>query len=112
MTGTVIAFNCGKVVGDFRLMILGIGISAYASELLTHPCDDSDTALRPQIQLPKHLDRLHGHNYTGPIINGASSQVPGIEMSRDDDDLFRVFSAFEVSDDVVAHGVRERLWRE
>ena len=112
MTGTVIAFNCRKVAGNFRLMILRISNTADPSELLTHPCDDPDTPLRAQIQLPKYLLRLHGHNYTGPIIDGASSQVPGIEMSRDDNNLFLLLAAFEVSDEVVANSVRERLWCE
>src|SRR5215472_18714130 len=112
MTRPVIAFNRGEVVGDFCYMILSIGLTADPSVLLTHPCDDSDSALRVQIQRPKYLHRLHGDNYPGCVVNRTGSQVPGIEMSRDDDNLFRVLAAFEVGDDVKTHDVGECLWRK
>src|SRR5215472_1679364 len=102
MTRPVIAFNRGKMVGDFCYMILSIGLTADPSVLLTHPGNDSDRALRVQIQLPKYLHRLHGDNYPCCVVHRTGSQVPGIEMPRDDDNLFWVLAAFEVGDDVRA----------
>ena len=55
---------------------------------------------------------LHGDDDAGSVVDGAGPEIPGIEMSGDDDDLFGMFGAFEVGNDVVAGLVRELLRSE
>ena len=54
------------------------------------------------MELLQNLGGLHGDRNAGAVIDRAGAEIPRIEMSGNDDDLLRMFAAFEVGDDVVA----------
>ncbi len=62
-----------------------------------------------QVQLLNELRGFHCDCDARSVIDRARSQVPGIQMPRDDDHLLRMFGSFEVSHDVIAQHVRPGL---
>ena len=49
------------------------------------------------MQLLHQLRGFHGDGHAGRVVNGAGSQVPGVEVAGNDHDLLRMFGAFQVS---------------
>ena len=62
-----------------------------------------------QMQLLNELRGFHGDGNSGRIVDGPGSQIPGVEVAGDNDDLFRVPGAFEIRDDVVTQYFRTVL---
>src|ERR1019366_5655429 len=54
----------------------------------------------------------HGDDNPRAVVDGAATEVPGIEMTGDNDDLLGMLAALEVGDNVVAGGVRKALRSE
>src|SRR5579864_5140291 len=59
-----------------------------------------------------YLGGFHRDHHSSGIVDGAGSEVPGIEVSGDDDDLLRMFAALQVGDDVVTGRVGQLLRSE
>src|ERR1700757_3535715 len=64
------------------------------------------------MKFPQNFGRFHGNHDSRGIVDGAGSEVPGIEVSGDDDDLLRMFAALQVGDDVVTGRVGQLLRSE
>jgi hypothetical protein len=65
-----------------------------------------------QVEALENFGSLHGDDDAGSVVDSAGAEVPGIEMSGDDDDLFGMLGTFEVGDDVVAGFVGKLLRSE
>ena len=50
-----------------------------------------------QVQLLHQLCSFHRDSHSSRIINGPGSQVPGVEMTRNNHHLLRMLGAFQVS---------------
>ena len=49
---------------------------------------------------------LHRDREASPIVDGAGSKVPGIQMTGDDHDLLGMLRSLQISDYVVASYIR------
>ena len=67
---------------------------------------------RADMQPLKKFGGRHGDDDARAVVDGAATEVPGIEMTGDDDDLLGMLAALEIGDDVVAGGVRKALRSE
>ena len=91
-------------------MISSIRLRPHETIFLIHPGDDADGSLRLQAQFPKEICRLHRHSHTRTVIDRARSQIPGIEVSRNDNDLLGMFATLDVPDHVKAFDIGKLLW--
>ena len=63
----------------------------------------------------KFLDQVRGFHRdrdTRTIINRSCAEIPRIQMTGNDNDLFRRIAAFDVTDHVCAFHVRQSLRRQ
>ena len=97
-----IALDRGRGAKEFGRVILGVGLAAGAAAFFVHPRNHSQSALRMQVKLLQNLGRFHRDHHAGAVVDCARAQIPRIEMSRDHDELFGMFAALQVGDDVVA----------
>src|ERR1017187_8992649 len=102
----------GDVVRKFRGVSLGIGLVSAAAIFLVHPGDDAQRAARADMQPLKQFGGRHGDDNPRAVVDGAATEVPGIEMTGDNDVLLGMLAALEVGDNVVAGGVRKALRSE
>ena len=66
------------------------------------PGNYSQSAARVQMELLHQLGRFHGDGHTSSVVDRTRSQVPGIEMPRDHNDLFQALvGSFQVGNDVM-----------
>src|SRR2546423_917152 len=93
-------------------MIFHVSLRTATAVFLIHPCDYADGSLRLETKLFDHGQHLHRGDDPRAVVDGASPQIPGIEMTRDDNDFLRMFAAFEVGEHVGARDVRQSLWRQ
>ena len=107
-----IAFDGGDMVREVGGEFCGVGAAAGASGFFIHPGDDAEGAGGAQVQTLQNFGGLHGNDNASSVIDRASSEIPGIEMAGDDDDLLGMFGAFQVGNDVVAGFVRKFLGRQ
>src|SRR5260370_13801275 len=112
MRGPGVTFDRGDMMGEFRGVIFGICLAPRSSSLFVHPGNDAQGALGAQVQFLKNLGRLHGNHDTRAVVDGASAQVPRIEMPGDYYQLLRMFAALKVANYVVAGLVGEFLRRQ
>jgi hypothetical protein len=54
----------------------------------------------------------HGDDNTGAVVDSAATEVPGIEVAGNDDDLLGMVATLEIGDDVVASDVGKSLGSE
>src|SRR5438128_6805881 len=112
MTRPRITLDGGEMIARLRRKIFRVRKPAAQAVLFIHPGDDANGALRLELELANQIGRLHRNGDARRIINRARSQVPRIKMTRNDDDLFGMLAALDVSDDVITLYVRERLRRQ
>ena len=60
-----------------------------------------------QAQRLQQVHRAHGRRDARAIVNRALRRVPGIQMSRDDDDVLGPLTSGPVGDDIVALDLRQ-----
>ena len=102
MAGSGVALDGGDVVGKFRGVSFGVGLVSAASIFLVHPGDDAQRAAWADMQALEQFGGGHGDDDTRAVVDGAAAEVPGIEVTGDNDDLLGMLAALEVGDDVVA----------
>ena len=112
MGGSGIALDGGDVANKIGRVFAGVGFAARAAGFLIHPGDDSEGAGWGQVEALENFGSLHGDNDTGAVVDRAGAEIPGIEMSGDDDDLLGVLGTFKVRNDVVAGLVGKPLRSE
>src|SRR5256714_7622541 len=61
------------------------------------------------MKLLDQVRRFHRNGDAGAVIDRPRAEIPRIQMSRNDNDLFGMFGAFDVADNVEARRVGERL---
>ena len=86
------------VVG-FSFMGFGIG-SAAEIHLLGAEEDDANCPAGALRQAGDQSGGAEGDGHAGTVIGGAGAQIPGIEMSADENDLVRTVRAFDLTDDI------------
>ena len=64
------------------------------------------------MQVLNQMGRFHGNCDAGAVIDGTGAEVPGIEVARNNNNLFRLFTAFDVGNDVGTFAVRQNLGRK
>src|ERR1019366_7873560 len=109
VAGAGVALDGGDVVRKFRGVSLGIGLVSAAAIFLVHPGDDAQRAAGADMQALEQFGGRHGDDDARAVVDGAATDVPGIEMTGDNDDLLGMLAALEIGDDVVAGGVRKAL---
>ena len=57
----------------------------------------------------KNFGGFHRDDHAGSVIDRAGAEIPGIEMARDNHDLFGMLGALEVGDHVVTGFIRKLL---
>src|SRR2546423_13099984 len=62
-----------------------------------------------QVEFVKDFGGLHSDDYASAIVDRAGAKVPGIEVSGDDNDLFRVLGSFQVRNHVITLRLRSHL---
>src|SRR4051794_10539445 len=101
-----IAFDRGEMVSQLRGELSRVCSAAHQAVLFIHPGYNTDSALWSQVQRLKQLNRLHRYRNARCVIDRTSAKIPGIQVPRYDDDLFRMFAPLEIGDDVIARGIR------
>src|SRR5581483_3483444 len=66
---------------------------------------DANGAARPDVESLQNANRLHHDNASRPIVGGAGSGEPGIEMRPEHDDLIFLIAAGNLGNGVVLHGI-------
>src|SRR5258706_1147712 len=112
MTSAGVAFDCGNVIDQFRGVGFAVSFVAAAAVFFVHPCNHAQSAARMEMKPLKQLCSGHRDHDTDAVINGAAPEIPRIQMSGYDDDLFGILASLDVSNDVVTGGVRQVLRRE
>src|SRR6266542_3925757 len=64
------------------------------------------------MQAVNKLSSLHCNHHARSIVNRSCTEVPGIEVPRNYDDLFRMLRSFQVRDHVVSLGFRALAGRK
>ncbi len=64
------------------------------------------------MQFLQKLCRFHRDGDSGAVVDRAGAQVPGIEVSGDDDELLGMLAALQIGDHVVAGGIGQFLRSE
>jgi hypothetical protein len=82
-------------------ILLCITAGAIESVLFVSEEDDANGPLGTNTKIPDDLRRRHGDGYSGAIVNGPRSEVPGIQMSTNRDDVIRLFLAADLGIDIV-----------
>src|SRR5208282_1309805 len=104
-----VALDGGDVVGEVGRVFDGVGLAARASGFFVYPGDDPEGSSGAKMKALEDFGSLHGDDDARSIVDCPGSEVPGIEMSGDDDDLLRMLGTFQVRNDVVAGFVGELL---
>ena len=87
MPRTRIGFDPGEVIGNLRGMFPAVRTSAEQAWLFADPRHYPNSALGLQMKLLDEVGGCHGKSDTGTVVEGAGVEIPGIEMTGDDDDL-------------------------
>src|ERR1035438_4698445 len=97
-----VAFYGGNVAGGVVGVFGGVGAGAGASGFFVHPSDYAEGAGGAQVEALEDFGGLHGHYYSGAVVDGSGAEVPGIQMAGDYYDLLGMLGTFEVGNHVVA----------
>ena len=62
-----------------------------------------------QAKLLDEIRHLHRYGHPRSVVDRTRAKIPGIEMSRDNDDLLGMFGSLQIGDHVVTHGVGQLL---
>ena len=80
---------------------MGFGIGSAAEiHLLSAEEDDANCPAGALRQAGDQPGGAEGHGHAGTVIGGAGAQIPGIQMSADENDLVRTVRAFDLTDDI------------
>jgi len=80
---------------------VGLGIGGAAEiHLLGAEQDDTDRAAGSLRQAGDQSGGGEGDGDTGAVIGSPGAEIPGIEMSTDENDLIRTLSTLDLADDV------------
>src|SRR5208337_3190044 len=112
VAGSGIALDGGDVIRKFRGVSFGVGLVSAASVFLVHPGDHAQRAARADVQTLEQFGGGHGDDDTSAVVDGAATEVPGIKVTGDHDDLLGMLAAFQVGDNVIAGGVGQALRSE
>src|SRR5271167_4593207 len=83
----------------FSFVGLGIG-GAAEIHLLGAEQDDTDRSARTLRQAGDQPGGTEDDGNAGAVIGGAGAEIPGIEMSTDQNDLIRTLATPDLADDV------------
>jgi hypothetical protein len=78
----------------------GVGVGARQPELLVGVEDDPDRAPRRARQLGDAARRLDDDAAAGGVVLGAGAEVPGVEVTGEEDDLLRPLPPDDLADHV------------
>src|ERR1700747_986095 len=83
------------------LSFVGFGVGGAAEiHLLGAEQDDTDRAARTLRQAGDQPGGAEDDGNAGAVIGGAGAEIPGIEMSTDENDLIRTLATLDLADDV------------
>ncbi len=112
MSRAGIAFYRGHMVAELAAVGLGISGLTTAGVLFIHPGDDTNGSFGMQIELVNQVRGFHSYSDAGGIVDGATAQVPGIQVTGNHDNLLRMFRTLDIGDNVVAQNRRSGLRRQ
>ena len=85
------------MLADLRRVHFGVFEMAASQVLFVDPGNDPQGSLGTQMQLLHQLRGFHGYRNAGRVIDGAGSQIPGVEVAGNDHHLLRMLRPFQVS---------------
>ena len=85
-----VRFDRGDMVGEFVRVFLGVLSSAGQTVLFVGPQDDSNRPSWNHVQATQDVDRLHRHDATSAVVVRALTNVPGVDVPADHDDLIGI----------------------
>ena len=92
--------------GHLLFVIFPVLFGSCQAVLFIHPRDDANRAFRFEMQFLNQIRRLHRNCDARSVIDCARAQIPRIQMTGNDDYLFRILAAFDVTDNVVTLDIR------
>src|SRR5882762_8773050 len=89
-----------------------IGLAANGTGLFGRPADEPDGSSRVQIKLPQYVDDRRSGYHTHAVVRCTGRQVPAVQVTRDDHELTRFFTAGPIGNDIAAVSVWQCSWRK
>src|SRR5208282_2786908 len=94
----VIENHAAQMIFHFRRVLLYVGEGAEEALLFSGEEHETNGAAGTLSAFQDGFGGGENADGSGAVVRGAFAQIPGIEMSADDDDFFGMFAADEVTD--------------